>query len=81
MQKFILIPEIPVIIRKIAPDGNHFAYWEDSGRSRDHAAIWLRRLQSGEAPYQESNLSWTTRNQFDNSKTITTTFLENSNVC
>jgi len=76
MQQYILIPEIPVIIRKIAPDGHHCAYWEQGHSAANRARIWCDRLTNGES--REAILTWSTHNIY-NGPSINLTFKENSN--
>jgi len=57
MQQFILIPEVPAIVRKIAPAhqiGMHVAYFHPSDRHATERAYEM--LQSG--VYTENSFSW-----------------------
>lgn len=55
MQQFILIPEVPAIVRKIADRGEHWAFFDRD--DRDKATRCYHRLLSGQ---QEAYfLTWT----------------------
>jgi len=52
MQQFMLIPEIPAIIRKTAPYGRHIAVFQ----AADYARMRYRQLAAG--LLFESDLTW-----------------------
>ncbi len=55
MQQFILIPEVPAIVRKIASYGEHWAFFDRD--ERDKASRCYQRLLSGQT--QEDTFTWT----------------------
>lgn len=81
MQQFILIPEVPMIVRKIAPDGNRCAYWDgryDAESACRECREWHRRLQEHIRP--EESLLWSTKSPFTPSQTVLVTFKEQTDV-
>lgn len=56
MQQYIMIPELHCIVRKIAPDGDHFANF--SQYNGDYMARSFRRLLDGDLT--EDSYSWST---------------------
>lgn len=54
MQQYIVIPELGCIVRKIAPDGRHAAYFGLGATSGPRRCV--EELRSGDRP--ESSLIW-----------------------
>lgn len=75
----MLIPEVPMIVRKIAPNGHHCAYWNASNEYSESACReWHRRLQ--ERTHSEETLAWSTESIHTESQTVLVTFKEQPDV-
>ncbi len=69
-----------MIVRKIAPDGRHCAYWDaNNGHAAESACReWHHGLQQGTR--DERVLIWSTESIHNESQTVLVTFKEQTDV-